>query len=83
VEKIVRLTFAASYGEFINRNFIESYYMAAYKEFSMTAAYEILLYLVITFCAYVVKTQSLSGTTVSDCHNIFGYHLDSEHSESK
>ena len=53
-------------GEFINRNNIETYHMAAYMEFPMTKACEILLYFLITFCAYMTKTQSLSSTTVSD-----------------
>ena len=52
----VGLTFAASCGEFTDRNNIETYYMAAYAEFPPTTACEIL----ITFCAYVAKTQSVS-----------------------
>ena len=61
------------YGKFINSNSIETYDMAAYTEFLTTMACEILLYLLITFCAYVAKTQSLSGTTMSEISTTSSY----------
>jgi len=67
VEKRVDgLTFGASYGESLNGNYIETFHMSAYTECPTTTSCEILLYLLITFCAYMAKTQSLSSTTVCE-----------------
>ena len=57
---VVILTFAASYGEFIKSNNIETYYMAASTEFSTTTAGKILLYFLMMFCAYVAVRKILS-----------------------
>ena len=65
-KRVVGLTFAAYYGEFINRNNIETCYVAGYTEFPTT-----------TFCVYVANTQSLSLRLPQHlCHR-----LDREHSD--
>ena len=58
----VGLTSADSYGEFINRNNIETYYMAAYTEFPTTTVCEILLHFLVTFCGVSSDKALLPST---------------------
>ena len=82
-KRVVRLTLAASYGEFIDHNDTDAYTWQHARKFPMTLVCEIFLYLLILFCVYVAQTQSLSGTCFSRMLLPLHHCLDCVHSGPK